>query len=359
MGGRRVCAELPMLRSESSPKLTLLSSERLRFRRAGETPVPGVSEAERVAFSCGRGVTRLACDWGTLLGMLPALGQVVAVTRNGRAVLERRGVYGRVQLMGTTALVLNRAVDLRVVLERWQLGFAVDEGRRQSLQFFDCSGTPVHTVVLGPTSNREAYDALVARCANPDQSTEQRVVPRPAPPPTRPDAEINLMVLRAAWGALQDAHDFAALLRTFGATRLQALRLAGPEFAYRVAPASLHSVLARVAKAGTPIRVVVANSGAVQVHSGPVRHIETRAHWLMVSDPDLQFRVRADRIASAWVVSKPARGGLTTSLELFDADGENIALLFGARDVNESDPESWRSVVGRLTAIGSRLEAVG
>jgi putative hemin transport protein len=291
--------------------------------------------------------------------MLPTLGPVVAITRNGRAVVERRGTYGKLQLMGTTALVLNRAVDVRVVLERWQLAFAVDEGRRQSLQFFDSGGAPVHTIVLGPTSNRAAYDDIVTRFASVDQTPGQRVVPRPAPPPARPDTEINVMALRAAWGALRDAHDFAALLRTFSASRLQALRLAGREFAYRVAPGNLYSVLCRIATAGTAIRIVVANSGAVQVHSGPIHRVETRPHWLVVCDPDLLFRVRSDRIASAWVVSKPTRHGLTTSLELFDADGENIALLFGARDVGEPDPESWRAVVGRLSALDSRLEAVG
>src|SRR5262245_33665009 len=115
-------------------KLTLLSNAG-RFTLRGDAPTdPVISEAERLAAGCGNGVTRLSGDWGALLGMLPALGPAVAVTRNGRAVIERRGVYGRVQLMGSTALVLNRAVDLRVVLERWQLGFAVDEGRRQSLQ---------------------------------------------------------------------------------------------------------------------------------------------------------------------------------------------------------------------------------
>src|SRR5262249_32345260 len=236
--------------SEPKPAPHSLALARLRRQTEGGF-APGATEAERVGSGCGQGVTRLAGDWSALLGALPALGSAVAVTRNNRAIIERRGLYRRVQVMGSTALVLNRAVDLRVVLERWQIGFAVDEGRRQSLQFFDCSGAAVHKVVLGPASSRGAYDELVGRFASSDQSPTQRVVPRPAPPPIRPDGEINLMALRAAWGALKDAQDFAALLRTFGATRLQALRLAGREFAYRVAPESLQSVLGRIAKAGT------------------------------------------------------------------------------------------------------------
>jgi putative hemin transport protein len=41
--------------------------------------------------------------------------------------------------------------------------------------------------------------------------------------------------------------------------------------------------------------------------------------------------VREDLVASAWVVRKPTVDGIVTSLEVFDADGCEIALFFGER----------------------------
>ena len=50
--------------------------------------------------------------------------------------------------------------------------------------------------------------------------------------------------LRAAWGALKQTNLFFGLMRQFGVTRAQAMRLAGPEFA-RAVPALGRAVGAR------------------------------------------------------------------------------------------------------------------
>src|SRR6185295_18882977 len=133
----------------------------------------GVSEAELLASACGAGVTRLAPPWSELVADLPALGPVVATTRNALAVHEKRGAYSRIDLRGTTGVVLNDAINLRLSFANWQSAFAVYDGRRRSFEFFDAAGRAVHKVFLTPEGRGAVFETLVVRHASPDQSAPE------------------------------------------------------------------------------------------------------------------------------------------------------------------------------------------
>jgi putative hemin transport protein len=70
--------------------------------------------------------------------------------------------------------------------------------------------------------------------------------------------------------------------------------------------------------------------------------------WVNVMDPDFNLHLRGDAIASAWIVKKPTTDGHVTSLELFDSDGETIALLFGKRKPGQPESEAWRTLASEL-----------
>ena len=53
-------------------------------------------------------------------------------------------------------------------------------------------------------------------------------------------------------------------------------------------------------------------------------------------------------IAEAWVVRKPTTDGTVTALELFDAEGEVIAQLFGKRKPGIPELEDWREIAAAL-----------
>jgi putative hemin transport protein len=311
----------------------------------------GASEAELLATQCGDRVVRLDGDFGRLVTELGVVGPVVAITRNGRAIHEKRGVYGNAYVAGHVGLVQNGPIDLRLFLDHWRLGFAVDDGRRRSFQFFDADGSAVHKVAMDPGGDHRAFDALVARYAGPDQSPEQPVKPRRRRREERPDREVNVLGLRAAWCALQEPHDFLDLMTTFGVTRQQALRLAGSDYAYRVPRRSVADVLRWVSAAGTAVMVIVSSEGVVQVHTGPIHRVYASGRWLYVRDFGFNLQLRADRIASSWIVRRPSRDGDVTALELFDPNGETIALMFGERKPGLHEPAAWRAVLERLPAL--------
>ena len=336
----------------------------------------GVSEGELIAAHVnahpkphGLQARRLRAEWPGLIAALEAVGVVMALTRNASCVHEKTGAYSNTSASGPAGremgLVLGGDIDLRVFYSRWAHGFAVDEttdkGVQRSLQFFDASGTAVHKVFTKPATDLEAWVALVVGFLADDQSPGMTPAAHPAsaaPAAERPDAEIDVTAFRQAWASMRDTHEFFGLLRAHGVTRTQALRLAEPRFVRPVDAASAQQVLSGAASTGTPVMVFVGNPGMIQIHTGPVHKVVVMGPWLNVLDPGFNLHLREDHIAQAWVVRKPTSDGLVTSLELFDAQGETIAMLFGERKPGRAELCAWRELIDGLVGDHSGVEVV-
>jgi putative hemin transport protein len=328
----------------------------------------GVSEGELVAAHVsarpqphGLHAQRLRGEWPRLIASLESAGPVMALTRNASCVHEKTGVYCNTSANGPAGremgLVLGGDIDLRVFYSRWAHGFAVDEagdkGLQRSLQFFDASGTAVHKVFVKPATDLAAWEQIVADFAAADSTPGLQPAAPPAPAAGKPDAEIDVKAFHQAWASMRDTHEFFGLLRQHGVTRTQALRLAEPRFVRPVDAASAQQVLSGAASTGTPIMVFVGNPGMIQIHTGPVNKVVVMGPWLNVLDPGFNLHLREDHIANAWVVRKPTSDGLVTSLELFDAQGETIAMFFGERKPGRPELCAWRELIDGL--VGDRV----
>ncbi len=316
----------------------------------------GTTEAELVAARCGDGVTRLDGPWDKLIQGLPGLGTVMALTRNESAVHEKVGRFDKISFFQNMGVVLNEDIDLRIFLDHWHSGYAAVEetrsGVRKSLQFYDENGTAVHKVYLLDDSDVAAFEALVEKFTHANQSAAQRVLPKTKPPDDRPDAEIDRVVLRDRWHALQDVHDFHDMLKDLGVGRLQAFRLVGGDVTYPVAKGSFRTALENAVAAEMPIMIFAGNPGVIQIHTGQVHNLKEIGPWYNVLDPGFSLHLRQDRIASAWVIKKPTRDGVVTSLEIFDSDKQQIAWMFGKRKPGEAERGDWRELVDALESHG-------
>lgn len=316
----------------------------------------GVREGELVAAHVGSDgdmrAVRLRPDWRDLFNSFESLGEVMALTRNASCVHEKTGVYRNVSCTDGGGLVLDRQIDLRLFFGRWAQGFAVSEagaeGPRRSLQFFDAQGVAVHKIHARPATDLAAWAALVERFASADQSPGMQIADAPAPQTERGDAEVDVAAFRDAWGSLRDTHQFFGLLRRHGLTRTQALRLADPRMAVPVEPGALPRALDEAARGGLSIMVFVGNPGIIQIHTGPVRRVQPMGPWINVLDPGFNLHLRQDHVARAWVVCKPTTDGIVTSLELFDAQGETIAMLFGERKPGQPERRDWQALMDRI-----------
>ncbi len=326
----------------------------------------GISEAELLAAHLPSSyqeneayfrTIQLRPEWPELIAMTESMGEVMALTRNESCVHEKTGVYRKVSHQGNTGLVLGGAIDLRIFYQHWKSGFAVieetGEGYQRSLQFFDESGTAVHKIFLKPQSNVDAYYALTKHFASDARSTQLEIRKSTANSPEQSDQQIDVQGFQTAWSSLRDTHDFFALLKKFSVSRTQALRLAPPQFAQQIEVNCVRDLLENAAQQQVPIMVFVSNRGMVQIHSGVVNKVVVMGAWINILDPGFNLHLREDQIAQAWIVKKPTIDGLVTSVELFDAQGETIAMFFGERKPGKPELCEWRALIDNLHQEGT------
>ncbi|WP_304621462.1 ChuX/HutX family heme-like substrate-binding protein, partial [Roseomonas sp. 18066] len=121
----------------------------------------GCSQAALLAAGALGPALPLRPDWGALFQALPALGPVLAGTRNDSATLQRQGRFRDVSAGPGHVLVLGAEIDLRLFPGGWAHGFALG-GAAPSLRFFDDRGQPLHRIDMTFATDRAAWQALVA-----------------------------------------------------------------------------------------------------------------------------------------------------------------------------------------------------
>ncbi len=316
----------------------------------------GVSEGELVACRVGDRVTRLDGPWADLFRAMPEVGRVMVLTRNESCVHEKKGRFEDMNLGEAMGAVVGSAIDLRIFLRHFRHGYAVNEESRgrqlESLQFFDADGTAVHKIYRLAETDEAAWRRLVARFNAGVQTPllEPRTVASPLPHVLEDEA-VDTVSLREGWrGMGYGPHEFYGLLRRHRVTRLQALHVAGNEFARRTDNAAVERALEEVVGSGLPIMVFTGSPGMVQIHAGPVYRVRRMGPWLNVLDEDFNLHLRTDHIAESWVVKKPTAEGPVTSLEMYDADGGQIVQLFGQRQPGHPEREAWTALADSLAA---------
>jgi len=328
---------------------------RLRARDAAQHLA--VSEAELTASRLGVDAVRLRADWAELLPALGELGQIMALTRNEHCVHERKGPYRDVTVSanGQMGLVVSPDIDLRLFLGGWASAFAVSEetahGTQRSIQVFDRQGTAVHKVFLTQQSNLAVWDSLVRSFTAAEQSAALDLTPLEPRPAPLADGEIDVAALREGWWELKDTHHFFALLKKHKVQRTQALRLAGREWAEPLASAQLPRLLESAGVARLPIMIFVGNAHCIQIHTGTVDNLKWMDDWFNVLDPLFNLHLKTSGVVELWRVRKPSSDGVITSWEAFDANGELVLQVFGARKPGVPELQGWRELAESFPAL--------
>ncbi|WP_333661760.1 hemin-degrading factor [Chishuiella changwenlii] len=325
---------------------------KIRIRNAAKEL--GVSEMELLATDLGNGVTKLKPEHAAILQEIESLGKVMALTRNNECVHERKGIYLNPDFSSPHAqLFVGEDIDMRIFLTHWKTAFAVIEssehGERKSLQFFGKDGEAIHKIYLVPQSNTEAFDALVEKYKDADQTTIPATEKVENNVTEKPDSEIDVEGFQQSWIDLKDTHNFFTMLRKYGVTRTQALRLAPTDYhAKQINKDSIVKMLEKAAETETPIMVFTGNKGNIQIHTGNIKRTMWHENWFNILDPDFNMHLDMDKIATSWIVRKPTEDGIVTAIEVFNDKGEIIVQFFGKRKPGIAELEQWREIVAEL-----------
>ena len=344
------------------------ANEQIRHREIAKQL--GMSEGELIAAFLGidtpplavgeMQAVRLCPKWTDIMASIEPLGEVMALTRNASCVHEKVGIYKNTSQEGPVGLMVGE-IDLRLFYRAWEYGFAVREmskdGLQRSLQFFDKAGVAIHKIHLRAQSSVASYDALLAQFQSHDQAPGIQVTSLDKPATELPDRDIDVTAWHQAWRTMKDTHDFFILLRRFKVTRTQGLRLAEPGFVQALPVTCVKDLLETAASTGTPLMVFVGNHGMLQIHSGPIYKVMSVGSWINVMDPRFNLHLQMDSVAQAWLVRKPTVDGIVTSVELFNDDGEAIAMFFGERKPGKPELGTWCALADDLLARSTAVEA--
>ena len=313
-----------------------------------------ISEAQIVAAFCGDGARHIEADVKRIFPELEALGEVMALTRNESAVHEKIGAYDKVRMSAHGPIVLGEQIDLRIFGQRWRYGFAVERRDRKgelrrSLQFFDAAGDAVHKIHMRPQSSLDAFDRLSEKLRLADQPETLAIGAKTTEPASGAAATIaDYQELHRLWSAMTDVHQFPGITRKLGLTRLEAVRMIGDAFAWRLDGDCVFQCLTGAAETQLPIMCFVGNDGCIQIHSGPISNLKAMGPWLNVMDPTFHLHLRCDHIVETWAVRKPTKDGHVTSLEAYDGRGRLIIQFFGKRMEGRVERQEWRALVESL-----------
>ena len=312
-----------------------------------------ISEAELTWARVGHDAWRLHGEIREILGALEAVGETKCICRNEYAVHEQVGTFTNQHLNGHAGLVLNpRALDLRLFLNQWASAFHITEttarGERQSIQFFDYQGDALLKVYTTDNTDVSAWGDLLSRfifADNPPLALKHADVPAH-------NEKADAALVDQEWRAMTDVHQFFGLLKRHSLTRQQAFRLVSDDLACQVDNRALSQLLNDARQAGNEIMIFVGNRGCVQIFTGTVDKVVPMKGWLNIFNPAFTLHLLEETIAESWVTRKPTADGHVTSLELFAADGTQIAQLYGQRTEGEPEQSQWRSQIDALTVKG-------
>lgn len=312
-----------------------------------------ISEAELTHARVGHDAWRLKGEVRDILASLENVGEIKSICRNEYAVHEQVGRFENQQLHGHAGLVLNpRALDLRLFLNQWAFAFHIREetarGERQSIQFFDHQGDALLKVYTTDNTDFAAWGDMLAKFIYADNpalelKAAEETVMTPAVDGQQVDAE---------WRSLRDVHQFFGLLKRHQLTRQQAFRLVAEDLACQVDNSALAQLLAQAKQDQNEIMIFVGNQGTVQIFTGKVEKVVPMDNWINIFNPQFTLHLMGDTIAESWVTRKPSGDGFVTSLELFAADGTQIAQLYGQRTEGEPEQQQWRSQLEALVSKG-------
>lgn len=312
-----------------------------------------ISEAQLTHARVGHDAWRLKGETREILAALESVGETKSICRNEYAVHEQVGRYENQHLEGHAGLVLNpRALDLRLFLNQWAFAFHVREatarGERQSVQFFDHQGDAVLKVYTTDNTDFSAWGQFLAKfiyADNPELELKalEEVVMTQAP---------EALQVEAQWRTMRDVHQFFGLLKRHKLTRQQAFRLVADDLAQQVDNTALEQLLQLAKQDQNEIMIFVGNRGCVQIFTGVVEKLMPMDNWVNIFNREFTLHLQADTIAESWVTRKPSGDGFVTSLELFAADGTQIAQLYGQRTEGQPEQQQWRTQLEALTNKG-------
>jgi putative heme degradation protein len=262
---------------------------------------------ENVRLADGRALIDLWQGWPFLLSEVPAFGPVLAITRNGYAVLGAIAEYP--QVVSVPCGHRGRSIDgsLEFDFTSWARGTAVVESRREgwlyAVEFSDHCGEVIHKICLTEQSDFEAFRVWVE--LNQSSSAPHRCE----------DVRVG------SW--LENSY----LLSASGSEGLRSEAL---------------STFFQVASGDqSPFQLIVGNEGAVQGVAMTPTMFRRDREWIFAGDKVAGVHLRLAKLAEVYLQTI----GDSLALKAFDPEGRFVCAVVAAVD---TELDTWNRQLREL-----------
>jgi len=339
----------------SAQEIIALREQNPKMRDRDFAASIGISEAELVAAYCANAqARRLRVDVPLLLKHAPSLKNVMVLTRNDSAVHEVRGAFEKTFPGDKVSMTLG-AIDLRIFQTKWVFAFAKDVAimgkSMRSIHFFNAQGTAIFKLYSQEGTDMAAWRELEDLLAHEDSSGVIDVAPLADNTDDATVGAPDVDLFRSKWRAMTDVHQLHGILQELKIGRHDAVKLVGEEFAHELEKDAVREMLEVAHESKLPLMCFVSNGACVQIFTGEIGPVTMMEDWINLLDGRFHLHVRGRDIDRVWVVRKPTKDGIVSSLEVFDAKGDMIIQFFGERKEGRGELEAWRATLDALPRL--------
>ncbi|MGJ8515577.1 ChuX/HutX family heme-like substrate-binding protein [Carnimonas bestiolae] len=280
-----------------------------------------ISHGHIQAARIGDGVAGLALTPCDLVMRLPSLGALEITTTSSCSTLSSHS--DQLKIASSDA----STVSLRMLLPHWHWA-CLNQDEHPSIEVFDRYGRLLHRLASRPDSPVAEGWQRIARLQLEHQPAFTELVDIHREPVGAVAPE--LPYLADEWSALRSDSDITTLLNKHRLRRVEAYSALENRFTQRMTPQGFVATLERAAQAERPLRLGIANAGAIHHHTGVFGHVGRRQHHIEACGSRATLRIEREAIAHTWMVSYPSGDGMRTRLEAFGGNGRLIASLTDA-----------------------------
>lgn len=336
-----------------------------RFRRArpGLTMREGasllrVSEYELLMADCGQSVVNIAPDCVELWRELELLGRVAVVIQSPSLTEEISACFRWAGSDGRVITLVDYQFELQLDLSRIFRAVAVTHGSsdafRHSLQFFDVHGHAVIKILVTPWSDLAWYSSLVQRFRG---RVRKSLYPADSESWRRRAknslVELSMETIREHWRRLRGEAELQQMLRKFGISRFQAIKLLHRHFSWPIAGDVLSDFMHTLTQTGMQVEIVTEHDGVRLCRIGVVRSSKRYRDCLLIQAEDYKLSLAEKAVDSVWSTHKPKAIQNGANLELFDATGGCLAIVSVGDSSEPLQCAVWRELVSALPLMDS------
>ncbi len=283
------------------------------------------------------------------------LGQVMSLTRNEACVLEHRGVFESIDIIGEQMATVIGPIETRAFFHGWKhfirLEYEKSGKTMRSIQVFDTFGDAVTKIYLEDEKGMSVFNNLKI-----NHEQLEYLLKSPSSKSAKAPESLDRSAFIDAWKAISDPHDFFGMLRTFDIGRYAAMEQAEGECTFPFPTQKIPELLEALVQAEIPVMIFAGNRGNIQIHQDFIRRVVPLSlpngrEWINIMDPKFNMHLRMDLLGNSWVVYKPSSDGPVWSIEAYDYKGELAVQFFGLRKPGIPQPEEWKVTLDQFAQL--------